>query len=79
MGAYNLFRSHGSEGMYCAVPEHRTVPPFLHAPGWEFSGKVDEPASRPLGFDARAADAGTRFNGFHLFPCFKTSEVSAPL
>ena len=71
MAAYNLFRSNGNEGLYCAVPEHRSVPPFLSGPIWEFSGKVLESGSRPLGFDGRAAEAGARFNGFHLFPCFR--------
>jgi len=70
MAAYNLFRSMGTEAFYCAVPEHRSVPPFLHGPSWEFSGKVAEGAGRPLGFNRRAAEAGARFNGFHLFPCF---------
>jgi hypothetical protein len=47
------------------------VPSFLHGPVWEFSGKVLEEGARPLGFDGRAARAGARFNGYHLFPCFR--------
>ena len=72
MAAYNLFRSNGTEALYCAVPEHRSVPSFLQAPVWEFSGRVLDEAARPLGFDGRAAQAGARFNGYHLFPCFRS-------
>lgn len=70
MGAYNLFRSNGTEALYCAVPEHRSVPSFLQAPAWQFTGRVSDGGSRPLGFDGRAAEAGARFNGYHLFPHF---------
>jgi hypothetical protein len=71
MGAYNLFRSNGNEALYCAVPEDRSVPTFVSGPAWEFTGKVSDGSARPLGFDSRAAATGARFNGFHLFPCFR--------
>lgn len=70
MRAYNLFRSRGQHPLYCAVPEDCIVPAFLTAAVWEFSGRIDERAERPFGFDTRAAAAGVRYNGFHLFPCF---------
>jgi len=70
MCAYNLFRSTGPDGLCCAVPEERSVPPFVVGPHWEFEGRVDgrEP---PLGFDGKAAVAGVRFNGFYLFANFQ--------
>jgi len=70
MSAYNLFRSTGPEGLSCAVPEERSVPRFVTAPGWEFAGKVDSQRPRPLGFDEKAAATGVRFNGFYLFAAF---------
>jgi hypothetical protein len=74
MRAYNLFRSKGRSALYCAVPEEYTVPAFLTAATWEFSGRIDERAGRPFAFDAEAARTGVRYNGFHLFPCFEAAE-----
>lgn len=71
MGAYNLFRSTRSDGLLCAVPEERSVPPFVTSPHWEFNGRVDGVAKAPLGFDDKAAAAGVRFNGFYLFASFQ--------
>jgi hypothetical protein len=53
----------------------RSHPPLLcdgarTAPAWEFSGRLEESGARPFGFDTKAAAAGVRYNGFHLFPCF---------
>jgi hypothetical protein len=76
MRAYNLFRRKGPDALFCAVPEDYTVPPFLTASAWEFSGRLDESGARPVGFDTRAAAAGVRYNGFHLFPCFKRDYVT---
>ena len=70
MRAYNLFRRKGSDSLYCAVPEDRILPSFVTAPAWEFSGRLEESGARPFGFDTKAAAAGVRYNGFHLFPCF---------
>ena len=70
MNAYNLFRSKGQEGLYCAVPEDHAVPNFVTGDHWEFSGKVDQALSAPLGFNDGAATAGVRFNGFYLFEGF---------
>jgi hypothetical protein len=70
MQAYNVFRSNRRDGLLCAVPEARSVPAFLTGPRWVFSGKIDREQPTPLGFDARAAAAGVRFNGFHLFADF---------
>ncbi len=67
---YNLFRSRSMGGLLCAVPEVRSVPTFVTGPHWSFSGKLDGEHPAPLGFNARAAAAGVRFNGFHLFVDF---------
>jgi hypothetical protein len=74
MQAYNLFRSQCRDGLLCAVPEARSVPSFLTAPRWAFSGKIEAGALAPFGFDPRAAAAGVRFNGFHLFADFARRE-----
>ena len=71
MRAYNLFRRTGPDPLYCAVPEDYTLPSFVTAPAWEFSGRLEERGVRPFGFDSRAAAPGGRYNGFHLFPCFQ--------
>jgi hypothetical protein len=67
MHAYNLFRRKRKQDFYCAVPEDRAVPAFLHADNWEFDRRVEETAGAPFGFDARAAQEGSRFIGFYLF------------
>jgi hypothetical protein len=76
MQVYNLFRSERRDGLLCAVPEARSVPSFLTAPQWAFSGKIEAEQVAPLGFDARAAAAGVRFNGFHLFADFAREKQS---
>jgi hypothetical protein len=75
MHAYNLFRSKGSEALYCAVPEECSVPAFLTARRWEFRGRIDDAHKGPVGFDKKAADSGVRFNGFHLFPDFQREQL----
>ncbi len=70
MYAYNLFRSTQPDGLVCAVPEERSVPGFLIAPQWQFSGRI-EGREAPLGFDRNAAMTGVRFNGFYLFASFQ--------
>jgi hypothetical protein len=70
MYAYNLFRSTKPDGLVCAVPEERSVPPFVVGPHWQFGGRISDKET-PLGFDRRAAVAGVRFNGFYLFASFQ--------
>ena len=65
--AFNLFRRREEADLFCAVPEDCVVPPFLGENGWQFYGKAIDLRTAPPGFDARAADVGVRFNGFHLF------------
>ena len=71
MRAYNVFRSKEPDGLSCAVPEERSVPPFVTEPLWVFEGKVDHSGRLPLGFDAKAAAAGVRFNGFYIYSSFR--------
>jgi hypothetical protein len=71
MRTYNLFRSKGSDALFCAVPEERSVPSFLTAHRWEFSGRIDGVRKNPVGFDGKAAAASMRFNGFYLFADFE--------
>ncbi len=70
MQPLNLFRSRGPNGLFCAVPEERTVPSFVTDRGWMFRGRLEGSAEAPLGFDRKAAAAGVRFNGFYLFAGF---------
>ena len=67
MRSYNLFRRKDQEGLVCAVPESRAVPPFIDGGEWTFGGKVQSRDSAPPGFDDRAAATAVRFNGFYLF------------
>ena len=67
MRAYNLFRRKGVDAVYCAVPEDCAVPRFLTTNTWAFSGKVQEPAATPIGFNESAANTSIRFNGFISF------------
>jgi hypothetical protein len=76
MQPYNLFRSNGRDGLLCAVPEERSVPSFLTAPRWAFSGRLDGRQTTLLGFDPKAAAAGVRFNGFHLFADFQRGRTN---
>ncbi|MET0429808.1 MAG: hypothetical protein ABW026_15095 [Microvirga sp.] len=77
MRSYNLFRSSENAGLCCAVPEDRSVPPFVMKPLWVFEGKVDNPRALPLGFDRKAAATGVRFNGFYLYSNFLDGEPRA--
>jgi hypothetical protein len=70
MRAYNLFRSKGPYGLFCAVPEERSVPRFVASPRWEFRGRIDGVDKHPGDFDEHAAAASARFNGFYLFSDF---------
>ena len=71
MYAYNVFRSTDPDGLSCAVPEERSVPPFVVGPQWRFEGRLENPRAGPLGFDRQAAATGVRFNGFYLFASFQ--------
>jgi hypothetical protein len=72
MYAYNLFRSTEPDGLVCAVPEERSVPPFVVEPHWQFGGRIQgQETAPPLGFDQKAAMEGVRFNGFYLFASFQ--------
>ena len=75
MYAYNLFQSTKLDGLVCAVPEERTVPPFVVEPNWRFGGRV-QTQDAPLGFDRKAAMEGVRVNGFYLFASFQKDRPS---
>ena len=80
MPAYNLFRHRRKQELVCAVPEDCVVPGFIADEAWDFDGKVIETAAAPIGFNARAAAASVRFNGFYLFQSFrKPVPVQPPL
>jgi hypothetical protein len=76
MYAYNLFRSAEPDGLVCAVPEERSVPPFVVEPHWQFGGRIQNHETTPLGFDSKAAAEGVRFNGFYLFASFQKDRPS---
>jgi hypothetical protein len=76
MYAYNLFRSTKPDGLVCAVPEERSVPPFVVGPHWQFSGRINEKET-PVGFDRKAARTGVRFNGFYLYASFQKDRTNS--
>jgi hypothetical protein len=53
--------------LYCAVPEHKPVPPFVQDPTWEFAGTTTPDAPRPPGFDETVARFASQFQGFYTF------------
>ncbi|HEY8384002.1 MAG TPA: hypothetical protein VIL09_17825 [Microvirga sp.] len=71
MQPFNLFRTKGRDALFCAVPEARSVPPFLTGQQWVYTGRLSDPREAPIGFDDRAAATGVRFNGFYLFSDFR--------
>ena len=68
--AYNLFRRKQEPHVLCAVPEDRPEPSFIDLRRWEFAGKMEEPATVPLGFNKETAALGVRLNGYYLFEAF---------
>lgn len=67
---YDLFRSRHEPELYCAVPEGRPGPAFVHSDRWLPVGRMAEAASVPLGFDRKVARVAVRINGFYLFVAF---------
>jgi PAS domain-containing protein len=65
--AYNLFRNKQRPEIICAVPEDRLIPSFVGPTEWTYEGSLRPQDARPSGFHDKAASAGVRFNGFHLF------------
>src|SRR5688572_16825106 len=65
MRAYNLFRRKEEADLYCAVPEDIAVPPFVTQETWEFAQSLE--LGVLSGFDATAAEASVKANGFYLF------------
>ena len=65
MLTYNLFRNKDVADLYCAVPQDQPVPTFLTEDKWNYDRALDV---RTLsGFDATAASASAKINGFYLF------------
>lgn len=65
MLTYNLFRNKDVADLYCAVPQDQPVPTFLTEDKWNYDRALD---IRTLsGFDAAAASASAKINGFYLF------------
>ena len=65
MPTYNLFWRKGGTNLCCAVPEDVAVPRFLTGANWEYACSLGEAALSE--FDAAAAGACVRINGFYLF------------
>ena len=65
MRAYNLFRRKGEADLYCAVPADRAVPSFITKETWAFAQSLELEVLS--GFDATAAEASVKANGFYLF------------
>jgi len=65
--AYNLFINKQRPEILCAVPEDRPIPSFISSEQWTYAGPLRPQDARLAGFNDKAAAAGIRFNGFHLF------------
>jgi hypothetical protein len=74
--SYNLFRREDKPDLYCAVPEDRAVPTFLHGDHWAFVGRVTRATALP-GFQEKQARSGVRLNGFYLFMAHQTGVTAA--
>ncbi|HSP25685.1 MAG TPA: hypothetical protein VLQ65_10960 [Saliniramus sp.] len=72
--AFNLFRRKDEPELLCAVPEDRIVPSFIAGETWEFGGTITGSSREHPGFDAGAARAAARYNGFYLFQAWKPCE-----
>lgn len=72
--AFNLFRRKEEPELLCAVPEDRVVPSFIAGETWEFGGTITGSSREHPGFDAHAARAAARYNGFYLFQAWKLCE-----
>jgi hypothetical protein len=72
--AFNLFRRKEEPELLCAVPEDCAVPRFIAGETWEFGGKITGKSREHPGFDASAARAAARYNGFYLFQAWKPCE-----
>lgn len=67
---YALVRSRHEPELYCAAPEGRPEPAFVHFDRWLPVGRMDEADATLLSFDRKAARVAVRFNGFYLFVGF---------
>ena len=65
MRTYNLFRRKDEADLYCAAPQDVAVPEFLTEGTWEYAQSLD--IETLSGFDATAAEASARLNGFYFF------------
>jgi|GEM_PF-1000045 hypothetical protein len=72
--AFNLFRRKEEPELLCAVPDDRAVPSFIAGETWEFGGTISGSSREHPGFDAGAARAAARYNGFYLFQAWKLCE-----
>ena len=72
--AFNLLRRKEEPELLCAVPEDRVVPSFIAGETWEFGGTITGSSREHPGFDAGAARAAARYNGFYLFQAWKPCE-----
>ena len=75
MRAYNLFRRKEEADLYCAVPEDIAVPSFVTLETWEYAQSLE--LAVLSGFDATAAEASVKANGFYLFHSTETGAGEA--
>ena len=75
MRAYNLFRRKEEADLYCAVPEDIAVPSFVTQETWEYAQSLELEVLS--GFDATAAEASVKANGFYLFHSTETGAGEA--
>jgi hypothetical protein len=64
---WHFFQREIEDELWCAVPAHEALPPFLLSGQWRFSGHRRHGEDAPPGFDDGAAAVAERFTGFYLF------------
>ena len=58
MPPYKLFRSRNWPELACAVPDDRSLPPFITDVSWEFDGTLTGGRDTSMKFNPSAAEVG---------------------
>jgi len=62
-----IYRHKDVDGLYCAIPQGRSRPPFVRDRAWTFAGMSTPDRPRPDGFEESAALAASQSQGFYAF------------
>lgn len=79
-GTYNLFRNNERPSLFCAVPEHRSVPGFIDAEAWSFERLFPARMSRHPVFTTEPpeqAASGLSMTARRVLPQERSSALTA--